>query len=421
MNIHLNSALRFTTCILLFLTVYFHAEASHNDANFLSKEEIRQRIESLSSQIELKYTDEIHTIIQTLVQKQRIGAELILARGQIYFPLYENQFANEGLPEELKYLSVVESGLRPEAVSRAGAVGLWQFMPATARLYGLSISASVDERRDPIRSTEAASAYLRDLYKEFGDWTLAMAAYNCGPGAVKRAMRNSTESDFWKIRGFLPRETRRYIPKYIAFSYLMNYYMLHDLSPMTDGGIENKLATARIFDHITFNQIASYTGLTMEEVSALNPAYLKGFIPKRSQGYNLTLPEQDLYKLIFEMGLEHNMVYSRRGSALEAAYMQRDMRQRWLEISSEMLLPSLAFDNMAIKELLEKPLPLPTSQFSAHTKSIALNQSRYRRLEKNQSLQDLADKLGINYTTLLELNEVNLNNPPRAGAYIRIE
>ncbi len=420
MDKHLRDAKRLSMCTFLFLFLVLSAAA--NSFNSISKEELRSRIESLSSQIELRYSDEVHTLINTYIQKQRNSSEIILARGQVYFPLYDSQLANEGLPIELKYLSVVESSLRPQAVSSMGAVGLWQFMPGTAKIYGLNINSVVDERRDPVRSTQAASAYLRDLYQEFGDWTLAVAAYNCGPGALRRALRKSDQETFWNVRGYLPRETRRYIPKYIAISYLMNYHMYHDLMPMSSETSINRLATARIYDHLTFSRISEYTGLTNEEVSDLNPAYLKGYIPKRSEGYNLTLPEQDLYKLLFDLAIQHDLVYTPQSSHhLELAYMQRDMKSRLSQVYSVEVLPTVEADYKVIsKDIVQNPSQMPPSKYVAYQKPRALDHNRYHRLEKNQSLVDIAELYDINISRIIDLNDFSTTAAPLIGSYVQI-
>ena len=178
----------------------------------VSKNELKQRIESLHSEVDLRYTDEVHQIINTYIKKYRRGSERLLGLSEQFFPLYEAEFQKQGLPAELKYLSVIESGLKPTALSVSGAAGLWQFMKPTGELYGLRINSTVDERRDPIKSTQAASEYLKDLYQQFGDWTLALAAYNCGPGNVRKALRRSQEEEFWSMkgRGYLPKDCLLY-------------------------------------------------------------------------------------------------------------------------------------------------------------------------------------------------------------------
>src|SRR6202007_2143582 len=164
-----------------------------------------------------------------LSQKSDVGRELGLAK--YYFPIYEKAFREAGIPDEIKYLSIVESQLNPVATSRAGATGLWQFLGSTARIYGLKMDNYVDERRDPIQSSYAAAAYLKDAYQEFGDWLLAIASYNCGKSNVIRAIEKAGANDFWSIRQYLPVETRGYVPAYIAITYVMNYYKQHNLIP----------------------------------------------------------------------------------------------------------------------------------------------------------------------------------------------
>ncbi|MEL6124724.1 MAG: lytic transglycosylase domain-containing protein, partial [Bacteroidota bacterium] len=174
----------------------------------VDKEDLKERIENLSSPIDLRYSAEVHHIVDSYIRHARKSSERLLGLSEQYFPVYEHILSDQGIPTELKYLSVVESGLRPTIESHVGAVGMWQFMSETAKFYGLTVNSTVDERRDVIRSTEAASIYLRDLYHQFGDWTLAIAAYNCGPGKLKRVLRRYPNQEFWHVRGGLPKETR---------------------------------------------------------------------------------------------------------------------------------------------------------------------------------------------------------------------
>jgi membrane-bound lytic murein transglycosylase D len=204
--------------------------------------------------------------------------------------MIEDIFDSYGLPAELKYMAVIESALNPNAVSRVGATGLWQFMYSTGRMYGLVINSVVDERRDPIKATHAAAKYLRDLYNIFNDWTLVIAAYNCGPGNVNKAIRRSdNKKDYWDIYYKLPRETRGYLPQYIAAAYGVNYFAEHGLKPLP---LSIPLATDTIMVNkdIHLSQISEVMDIPLGELRALNPQYRTGLVPGSSRPQSLTLP-----------------------------------------------------------------------------------------------------------------------------------
>ena len=248
------------------------------------------RLSKINYFIELPYNSIIrnHIHVYTIRQRDRFGAVLGLA--DYYFPLFEDIFDSYGLPTELKYLAVIESALNANAVSRVGATGLWQFMASTGRMYGLTTSSIVDDRRDPIKSTDAAARYLRDLYKIYNDWGLAIAAYNCGPGNLNRAIsRSGNKKDYWEIYYNLPRETRGFIPQYIAAVYAINYYKEHYINPLP---INFPLAvdTIMVNKDIHLAQISEVMGIPLGELRALNPQYRTGLIPGSSKPYSLTLP-----------------------------------------------------------------------------------------------------------------------------------
>jgi membrane-bound lytic murein transglycosylase D len=208
-----------------------------------------------------------------------------------YFPMFEDIFDSYGLPAELKYMSVIESALNPNAVNaRSHATGLWQFMYSTGRMYGLTINSVVDERRDPVKSTHAAAKYIRDLYKVYNDWMLVIAAFNCGPGNVNKAIKRSgNKKDYWEIYYRLPRETRGYIPQYIAAVYGMNYYKEHNLVPLPLN-IPIAVDTIMVNKDVHLTQISEVMGIPLGELRALNPQYRTGLIPGSSKPFALTLP-----------------------------------------------------------------------------------------------------------------------------------
>ncbi|MFQ3576684.1 MAG: lytic transglycosylase domain-containing protein, partial [Cytophagales bacterium] len=198
----------------------------------VTEELIRDRMSCAQGEIKLLYNPKINSFIDFFVRRRREYSILMLQRKTLYFPIFEEILKKYGMPDELKYLAVVESGLKPTALSPSNALGLWQFIPSTGRLYGLKIDNYIDERLDIVKSTESACRYLKWLYNAFGDWHLALASYNCGPGYVQRAIKKAGgKNDFWKIYDFLPQETRSYVPQFIAIAYFMQYHEDHNLFP----------------------------------------------------------------------------------------------------------------------------------------------------------------------------------------------
>ena len=254
----------------------------------------KDRIGRINSVILLPYNNIIRSHIHVYTNRKVDRFQVMLGLQDYYFPMIEDIFDYYGLPVELKYMAVIESALNPNAVSRVGATGLWQFMYSTGRMYGLTINSVVDERRDPVKATHAAARYLKDLYGIYNDWILVIAAYNCGPGNVNKAIRRSdNRKDYWEIYYRLPRETRGYIPQYVAATYAMNYHREHNITPVH---IDLPLAvdTIMVSQDIHLEQIAAVLDLSLEEIRAMNPAYRTGLVPGRSKASPITLPVNKL-------------------------------------------------------------------------------------------------------------------------------
>lgn len=249
------------------------------------------RLGKINSIIQLPYNNIIRNHIHVYTIRQREKFCAVLGLMDYYFPMFEDIFDSYGLPAELKYMAVIESALNPNAVnSRSHATGLWQFMYSTGRMYGLTINSVIDERRDPVKSTHAAAKYIRDLYKVYNDWMLVIAAFNCGPGNVNKAIRRSgNKKDYWEIYYRLPRETRGYIPQYIAAVYGMNYYREHNLVPLPLN-IPVAVDTIMVSRDVHLAQISEVMDIPLGELKALNPQYRTGLIPGSSKPLALTLP-----------------------------------------------------------------------------------------------------------------------------------
>ncbi|MDW8230642.1 MAG: transglycosylase SLT domain-containing protein [Saprospiraceae bacterium] len=252
--------------------------------------ELRQRLGKLRGCIELRATSAVQTYLRTYLHLRPEKARRILGRRLTYFPLFEEKLKEHGLPTDLKYLAVVESALNPRAVSRAGAVGLWQFMPVTGRDYKLRQNGVVDERSDPVKSTEAAVQYLKDLYRQYHDWALALAAYNSGPGRVNAAIKRAHSRNFWAIQRYLPRETRNYVPAFIAATYLCNYFYAHGVEPIEPDPDEQLITYLRVHESVTFQDIIEATGTAYTTVAELNAGFKRFYVPQDDEGYYVLLP-----------------------------------------------------------------------------------------------------------------------------------
>lgn len=256
------------------------------------------RLSRIPSVIEMSYNEPVKKLIEAYTTRLRSKVSFMLAAANFYMPIFEEALDAYDLPLELRYLPVVESALNPKALSRRRASGLWQFILSTGKLYGLENNSLVDERRDPIKSTWAAARYLKDLYTIYKDWNLALAAYNCGPGNVNKAIRRAGgATDYWEIYHFLPRETRGYVPAFIAANYIMTYYCEHGICPMKS---ELPLATdtIQINKDLHLQQVAEVCGMDIEQLRSLNPQFKKDIVPGNSKIYALRLPNNQISQFI---------------------------------------------------------------------------------------------------------------------------
>lgn len=286
------------------------ADVPATDADYV------ERLKKMPTVIEMPFNSVVKSYIEMYVQRRRSLVERMLGMSIYYMPIFEQALENEGVPLELKYLPIIESALDPNAVSRAGATGLWQFMLTTARGLGLEINSLVDERRDPLRSSQMAAKYLRQLYDMYDDWSLAIAAYNCGPGNVNKAIRRAGDGkkDFWSIYPYLPAETRGYFPGFIAANYAMNYYDLHNISPVL---AKHPIVTdtVNVTKRVHFQQIADVLDIPIEEIRILNPQYRYDVIPGDIKPYALVLPSHQIlsYVVSEDSIVAHNAaLYARR-------------------------------------------------------------------------------------------------------------
>jgi membrane-bound lytic murein transglycosylase D len=248
------------------------------------------RLYALPTLMEMAYNQVTRAYIDMYTGRKRTQVEYMLARGKYFFPIFEQALDKYNIPMELKYLPVIESALSPIALSRAGASGLWQFMAPTGKMYDLEVNSLVDERRDPVKASEAAARYLKDMYRIYGDWNLVIAAYNCGPGNVNKAIRRSGgKRDYWEIYPYLPRETRGYVPAFIAANYVMNYYKYHNLCPLEYSEKDNT-DTIHINKSVHFQQIADVLNIPIDKIREMNPQFKNDIIPGEFRNYAVCLP-----------------------------------------------------------------------------------------------------------------------------------
>jgi len=288
------------TILTVFLFTYMPLSAhmvigsppSHKEnASLFSVADIKDRLNNISSIIDINYTPEVGRRIKEYTVSYRVAGENILGRVDLFFPIFEKAIQEKNLPDDLKYVAIVESNLVPTAMSKSGASGLWQFMKATGRMQGLEINKYIDERRDPEKSTAAALEYLSYLHDSFGDWTLAIAAYNCGPGNVRKAIRRSGGSkDYWVVRKHLPNETQKYVPRIIAAMYLMKYYHAHNLRPASqEADVKNTMKINDGRGH-SFKKLSEQLDVDYATLKYLNPMYKTRSFPKNDGRHTLVIP-----------------------------------------------------------------------------------------------------------------------------------
>ncbi|MDR2690901.1 MAG: transglycosylase SLT domain-containing protein [Dysgonamonadaceae bacterium] len=347
-----------------------------------------KRLSKLPNVIELPYNNIVRKSIEQYINR-RPFVEYLLAIEPVYFPMIEEILDKYGLPLELKYLTIVESALNPTARSRRGASGLWQFMMATGKSYGLEINSLIDERLDPVKSTVAACRYLKDLYDIYGEWSLVIAAYNCGAGNVNKAIRRANgKTDFWKIYGFLPRETRAYVPLFIAANYMMNYYAYHQLYPAQ---METPSATDTVMinQRMHFDQISTILNIDKEELRALNPQYKKDVIPGNGKPYVLKLPSQ---------------------MACAFAEKENDIANYNIE--------GLFTGHITVENVKQQMMKGKTSM--KNEKQIASNETVQYKVLAGESYYTIAKKFpGYDPTDLMRLNNTR-SSALRKGQYIRV-
>lgn len=355
------------------------------------------RLKRLPNVMEMPYNDIVQKFIDRYTGRLRHSVSYMLGASNFYTPIFEEALEAYGLPLELKYLPVIESALNPQATSRVGAAGLWQFMVATGKQYGLEINSLVDERRDPIKSSYAAAQYLRDLYKIFGDWSLVIAAYNCGPENINKAIhRANGEADYWKIYPYLPSETRGYVPAFIAANYVMNYYCEHNICPMRTK-LPAKTDTIIVNRDVHFKQIAEVCGIDIDELRTLNPQYRRDIVNGSSKPSVIRMPATVTNTFI----ANEDSIYNYQAETLFT-------RRSLVEVDNTTKVSS-------------------STKSSSSRKSVSRKKKRTRRtrsksvtIRKGDTLSEIAERNNTTVKKLRQLNNIKGNNI-RAGKKIRVK
>ena len=258
-------------------------------------EELAERIEKMESEMDFELNERIFSFIQYFTVRNREYMKMVLARKEQYFPMYEETMKDYGMPVEIQHLSIIESGLDPKIKSHMGAMGLWQFMPATGREYGMEVNPDIDDRMDPEKSTKAAAKYLKALYKMFGNWEVALAAYNCGPGNVRKAIRHSGgKNTFWGIYDYLPKETRSYVPQFQAMLYILNHLEEHNLH-LEEPSYPMEYEQLNFDKTFQLKTLASLTEVCLKDLEKLNPSIKQGRIPESHRSMSIRIPKSKAF------------------------------------------------------------------------------------------------------------------------------
>lgn len=288
----------------LFFQMSEDVAATPTDVDYseLPAEVLKERLRKLNEKtpFNVEYNPVLEQVIKSFLKNRRSSLERLMSLSDYYFPMFEQEMSNQKIPLEMKYLAIIESALNPKARSRAGATGLWQFMYATGKSYGLEVNNYVDERSDPIRSTKAAAKYLNELYKIFGDWDLTLAAYNSGPGNVTKAIRRSNgKTNYWNLRPYLPRETAGYVPAFLATLYIFEYAKEHGFKPQKRANHLFQTDTIRVKQAIPFKDIAEITGMDVQDIQFFNPSYQLDVVPYvEGRNYAVRLPISEIGKFV---------------------------------------------------------------------------------------------------------------------------
>jgi len=465
-----------TRLIVIFLSILFFTSnlASQNPSSpayipVYTDEEITARLNNLTAlAVKPKLDAVVKSYIKTYSVSRRDKTEKMLGKMVMYFPIFEKYLLENNMPMDIKYLSVVESALNPQATSRVGAAGLWQFMPATGEEYGLRISSKLDERRDPHKSTKAAINFLKRLYKKYNDWELALAAYNSGPGRVNRAIRRGKSKNFWKIKKYLPKETRNYVPAFVAANYIVNNYHMHYLKPQYPEMDIQMTDYTKVYNSISFREISQASGTPIHIIEELNPSFKQGIIPTSRNGQYLTLPKRNMPAFLQvypspDINESHMATTGRLEYFKSVYYIQsgdnlnkvanlfnchprhimawNDLAYPYLSVGQELTVYQLSNSaNITVKKLpsitpkikekekLKEETILSSNKNSSSSKKSKTKSAlpkeayQYHYIRRNESIIDIVGKYpGVTIHDILRLNSIKGNEFPPVGTRLKIK
>lgn len=399
----------------VFFPSLFHTISSY-------EEEVRARLEGMNCLITPKYDEDVMDQVRRFVGGDKSNTLEILKRTEIYFPLIDKIFTEYNLPVELKYVTIVESALQLRVRSNVGAAGIWQFMPATARLLKLTINDKLDQRLDPVLATHAAARYFQILYGMFGDWSLVIAAYNCGEYKVKDLLENTNAKDFWELKKYLPRQTQLFIPAFIGASYMMQFYGEHDIIPEIESLNQQKITFAKIHKEVNLKDLFKKTNINKEIFSSLNPSYKRMTIPALNSGTYVSLPDSLMVEFI-----DYYMFNNKKNEMMDDARMLLTGES----ISDHEIISFnrpfiFAPDNIDLNQASDVQLEfqmINTKNISAPSKlNITMDSDfKYHIVQSRESVSEIAQNYKVELEDLMDWNQIDPNQKLKSGTVLKIK